>query len=282
MWKVSPRWKQAIPSSDISECSLTGDIYGNLARFTKRRYAEFWQNTVLMDWFRLYVYMSSDSAAIRDLDLVAEAPELAEHIAQLTGAQFQPQDVLAGIGPAMMLTTGHSDPDIWAAIDIGHIVCRFHYDERAFEVSTWEARTSLLAGAAIAGFVTNTAMRGALYARPEDGGGEVVPKIYRLVDYLVMIAAQEKYMDLEAVKRGDKLTRFRRDDQLFLSLLTRAADVALTMSSDWGSGPVNTAAIAERGHQLMMEVVQTILPTPLLAPIDVSLQPACAPRQMGL
>jgi hypothetical protein len=272
-------WKRAVASSDLSE--MTGDVYGNLVRYTKCRYAEFWQNTVQMDWFKLYVYLSSDTENVRDLDIVGDAPQFAAHIAKATNGHFDPQDVLVGIGYAMMTKSGISDPDLWAAIDIGQVVCRHHYGNFA-GFPSWECRISILAGAALTAFATNATMKGAVSMHVQEDGAVQVPKIYRLVDYLVWIAAQERYLDLPAVRKGDNVTRFREEEELFLSVLLRAADAALQKRSEWSPGPVSTATIAERGYRLMMEVLQDIMPVELPIPVELVPQPIYSPRPVGI
>ncbi|MGY3581496.1 hypothetical protein ACVIGB_000433 [Bradyrhizobium sp. USDA 4341] len=279
MAKNKATWKKAIASSDLSD--MTGDVHGNLVRYTKSRYAEFWQNTVLMDWFKLYVYQSSDTENVRDLDIVADAPAFAAHIAKATGGKFEPQDVLVGIGYAMMTKSGISDPDLWAAIDVGQVVCRHHYGNFA-GFPTWECRISILAGAALAAFATNPTMKGAVSMHHQDGSAVQVPKIYRLVDYLVWIAAQERYLDLSAVGKTDNVSRFRKEEELFLSLLTRAADAALEHRAEWTPGPASTSTIAERGYHLMMEVLQDILPVELPIPVELAPQAVPAPRPVRI
>ena len=147
---------------------------------------------------------------------------------------------------------------------------------------------SVLAGAAISAFVTNDTMKGAVFMHHQKEGEVQIPKIYRLVDYICWIAAQERYLDLSVIGRGDKLSRLYEEDELFLSLLTRAADTAIAKRAEWTSGPVSTATIAERGYELMMEVIRDILPDdlPVLVelpvPVGLAELPAHAPPSMSI
>src|ERR1700756_5032515 len=155
----------------------------------------------------------------------------------------------------MLTGSGLIDPDLWAAIDIGLVVYRSHY-AATDAVATWESRTTIVAGAALAAFAGNEAMKGAMFTFDDPNGvADVEPKIYRLVDYLVWVAANERYMDIPSLGRSDKVSRFYRKDELFLSLINRGADAALTMRSVWSQGPVSSATTAARGHQLMTEVL---------------------------
>lgn len=282
MSKGEVHWGHAIKSSCVPESFLTGDVQENLSRFIRHRYAEFWQKTVQMDWFNVYVYQSEDTENLRDLDVADDEPKLASYIADLVGIDIQPQDLLVGIGKAMTSLPGANDPDLWAAIDIGETVCRLHYGESA-DIPYWECRVSLLACASIVAFVANRDMRGALFMqRPEDVNGGAVPKIYRLVDYLIWIAAGEKYLGREQIDRSEMSRRFRKEHELFANMLKQAADAALAMDAAWSSGPLTTATIAERGHLLLTEVLRNMLPVPQSVPIAIAEQPYSVPPCMRI
>lgn len=248
-------------TTSVSENFLTGSVRDNLSRYVRHRYADFWRNTVQMDWFKVIVYPSSDTDKIRELDFALDEPELASLVGKLAEVEVFPQDLLVGIGAAMTATPGANDPDLWAAIDVGRLVCRQHYEDDPF----WEARVSLLAGTAITAFATNESLKGAVYMHHPEKADErrIVPKIHRLVDYLIWTAAGERYLG-PGQMLPEKSQEFRLENDLFVSLITRAADAALAMSSiKTLHGPLTTAEIAERGHLLISEVLQSLLPSPI-------------------
>jgi hypothetical protein len=257
----------ASDTNPVSESFLTGDVRANLSRYARHRYLQFWRNTVRMDWFKICVYPSPDTKNIRDLDYAGDIPDLAALIAKASGTTIDPQDLLVGIGDAMTSITGASDPDLWAAIDVGQFVCHLHYND---DDANWEYRVILLAGAAITAFAANEALNGAVFLYNSNDAFERrrAPKIHRLVDYLIWIAAGEKHLGPGHVDRSEMAGQFRSRNPALVALLERAADAALATSSLGSScGPLTTDEIAERGHVLVTEVLQHLLPMPLPRPL---------------
>jgi hypothetical protein len=235
----------------------------------RRRYAGFWQGAVLQDWFKVFIFPSSDSEFLREIDIAKSVPEIAEAVANLRGGvPPQPQDLLIGIGKRMGNTDEPNDPEVWAAIDAGQFVCHIHYsgsDKRR----GWKQRNLLLSAAACVAFAAHSACRGMTYTVVDGGNSSTsdVPKIQLLVDYLVNVAAAECFHDDgPAAEPKHQVARFCEEHELTWQTILIMGQIALERETMWsGDGPLETIRIASLAAELLTEAQRRATIPPVAA-----------------
>lgn len=219
----------------------------------RKRYAGFWQGAVLQDWFKVFIFPSSDSEYLREVDTAASAPEIADAVASLRGgAAPQPQDLLIGIGQRMGNSDEPNDPEAWAAIDAGEFVCHIHYDGQNKRRNP-DQKSLLLSAASLVAFASHPACREMTYTVVDGGNASTttLPKIDLVVDYLVRMAAAECYSDAEP---ADRMARFAEEHELTWQTILLMGQIAQERPSAWSSeGPVPTIRIASLAAELLSE-----------------------------
>ncbi|WP_456717296.1 MULTISPECIES: hypothetical protein [unclassified Bradyrhizobium] len=238
----------------------------NVAR---RRYAGFWQGAVLQDWFKVFIFPSSDSEYLREIDIASSVPELAEAVANLRGGvPPQPQDLLIGIGKRMGNADEPNDPEAWAAIDAGQFVCHIHYDG-GDRRRGWKQRNLLLSAASCVAFASHPACREMTYTVVDGGNSSssALPKIQLLIDYLVIVAAGECYReDGPAAEPKDQVARFCEEHELTWQTILIMGQIAQARQMQWsGEGPLETIRIASLAAELLTEAQRRATIPPVAA-----------------
>lgn len=255
---------QSIPTVSLAEAA-------HLDRWNhaRRRYAGFWQGAVLQDWFKVFIFPSSDSEYLREVDLASSVPEIAEAVANLRGgAAPQPQDLLIGIGKRMGNADEPNDPEAWAAIDAGQFVCHIHYfgsDRRR----SWKQKNLLLAATAMVAFASHPACREMTYTVVDGASASTstLPKIQLLVDYLVTITAADCYADDgPGADPKTQVARFCEEHEITWQTILIMGQIAQENPSAWfAEGPVQTIQIASLAAELLTEAQRRATIPPVAA-----------------
>lgn len=263
-------------SPDFSRASsLHGDPTERWAQ-ARQRYAGMWTGAVLQDWFQVYVYPSSDSEHLREIDIAAEEPEIAAKIAEIRGGVHpNPQDLLIALGYRMGNRSEPNDPETWAAIDAGQFVTYAHFGAADRKMG-WEQQSLLLAAAATVVMIAHPQGRQMTYPHIDAANAETtnIPKVRLLTTYLLSLAAADRYLD-DGPRQDPKIliARLCEDHELTWQVMEAMATIALEKPPEWCQGPLETAEIARRATELLVEAYrQTVVPD--IAPPAVRAEPA--------
>jgi hypothetical protein len=261
-------------SRSVSQVNSTAsDLHGdptNRWNIARQRYANLWSGAVLQDWFSVYVYPSSDSEFLREIDFASEEPEIAKAIGEAVGTDPKPQDLLISLNWRMGNRNEPNDPEIWAAIDAGQFVCFTHFGTADRRMG-WEQRNLLLAAAATVVLMAHPQGRLMTYSQINGTSAETssIPKVSLLTNYLLSAAAGECYLD-DGPMQDPKilLARLSEDHETTWNTVEAMASIALEKPIDWYQGPMATAEIAQKAAELLTEAYRQVV-VPDIAPITL-------------
>lgn len=249
----------------------------------RQRYANLWSETVMQDWFSVYVYPSSDSEYLREIDVAADEPEISKIIAEArAGVPPDPQDLLIAIGWRMGNHNEPNDPETWAAIDAGQFVCVTHLDTANRRMG-WKQKNLLLAAAATVVMMAHPLGRIMSYASVDAINGEQtsIPKINLLTNYLLSTAASECYAS-DGVNQDPKilLARFCEEYEITWQIMEAISTIAMEKPPEWSEGPLPTIEIARKATDLLVEACRHVI-IPEITPATLQTDPApeILPRQ---
>jgi hypothetical protein len=235
----------------------------------RQRYADLWSGAVRQDWFSVYVYASSDSEFLREIDFAAEEPEIAKTIAEARGGVHpNPQDLLISLGWRMGNRNEPNDPETWAAIDAGQFVCFTHFGTADRRMG-WEQKSLLLAAAATVVMMAHPQGRLMTYPHIDAASAETtnIPKVNLLTNYLLSAAASECYLD-DGPMQDPKLllARLCEDHEVTWHTMEAIASIAMEKPADWCEGPMETVEIAHKTTELLVEAYRQVV-LPDIAPV---------------
>lgn len=258
------------------------DLHGDpndLWNEARHRYANFWSESVRQDWFSVYVYPSSDSEFLREIDFAADEPEISKIIAEARGGvPPNPQDLLISLGFRMGNRNEPNDPETWAAIDVGQFVCFTHLG-MADRRMGWKQKNLLLTAAATVAMLAYPL--GRVMTQPHvdavTGENADIPKINLLTDYLLSTTASECYAD-DGVKQDPKLliARFCEDHEITWQTMEAIAAIAMEKPPEWCEGPMPTIEIAHKATEILVEAYRRVI-VPPVTPAVLRADPALDP-----